>query len=106
MNLTMEMFGLNDVKVIPKKYILRRWIREARCGIVHAVSKFIRAATQGFPSEECLELVDNIVDDMLQKIMEFRAQAIDTYGDIGDFLSSDAIELKGFKKRSGSKGTK
>lgn len=43
---------------------------------------------------------------MLQKIMEFRAQAIDTYGDIGDFLSSDAIELKGFKKRSGSKGTK
>lgn len=51
-------------------------------------------ATQAFPSEEWLELDFNIVDDMLQKIMEFWAQAMDTYTDNGDhltFFSSDAI---------------
>lgn len=62
----LKVFELNDVKVIPDMYILRRWTREARCGIVQdfrgkeveqdpklsrnrmfrqVVSKFIRAAT-------------------------------------------------------------
>ena len=28
----LKVFEFNDVKVIPEKYILRRWTREARCG--------------------------------------------------------------------------
>jgi len=63
----LKVFEFNDVKVIPEKYILRRWTREARCGIVQdfrgkevegdpklsrnrmfrqVVSKFIRAANK------------------------------------------------------------
>jgi len=30
----LKVFELNDVKVIPKNYILKRWTREARCGVV------------------------------------------------------------------------
>ena len=30
----LKVFELNDVKVIPNRYILRRWTREACCGIV------------------------------------------------------------------------
>lgn len=62
------------------------------------VSKFIRAASQASPSEECLNFVDNSVDDMLKKIMEFRGQAKDIDGDNSDhltFVSSDAIQPKG-----------
>ncbi|GAU40431.1 hypothetical protein TSUD_397500 [Trifolium subterraneum] len=81
----LKVFEANDVKVVPEKYILRRWTREARCGIVkdfrgnevegdpklsrtrmfrQVVSKFIRAATDASSSEECLEIVDNSVDVM------------------------------------------
>jgi len=120
-------FELNDVKAIPEKYILRRWTREACCGIVQdfrgkevgqdpklsrnrmfrqVVSKFIRAATVALYSEDCLMLLDNTVDEMFKKAIECRTQAIDNDGDHPSFVSSDAIQPKGFKKQPNSKGTK
>lgn len=123
----LKVFELNDVKAIPEKYILRRWTREARYGIVQdfrgkeveqdpklsrnrmfrqVVSKFIRAATVASYSEDCLMLLDNSVDEMFKKAMECRTQAIENDGDHPSFVSSDAIQPKGFKKHAPPKGTK
>ena len=126
----LKVFQLNDVKVIPDMYILRRWTKEARYGIVQdfmgnevegdpkssrnrmyrqVVSKFIRAAVEASNDEESLKFVDKSVDDMLKKMMESRAQAMDKNGENGartTIMSSDPMQAKGFKNRPGSKRTK
>ena len=125
----LKVFQLNDVKVIPDMYILRRWTKEARYGIVQdfmgnevegdpkssrnrmyrqVVSKFIRAAVEASNDEESLKFVDKSVDDMLKKMMESRAQAMDKNGENGartTIMSSDPMQAKGFKNRPGSKRT-
>jgi zinc finger SWIM domain-containing protein 3 len=124
----LKVFEANDVKVVPEKYILRRWTREARCGLVkdfrgnevegdpklsrtrmfkQVVSKFIRAAADASSSEECLEIVDNSVDDMCAKIIEFRLQDRDNDCHINDnptLDSSDVMQPNGFKVRRCRKG--
>ncbi|PNX83968.1 FAR1-related protein [Trifolium pratense] len=124
----LKVFEANDVKVVPEKYILTRWTREARYGIVkdsrgnevegdpklsrtrmfrQVVSKFIRAAADASSSEECLEIVDNTVEVMCTKIIEFRLQARDNECHINDnpaFVSSDVMQPNGFKTRPSRKG--
>jgi len=124
----LKVFELNDVKVIPDRYILRRWTREARCGIVQdfrgkeveqdpklsrnrmfrqVVSKFIRAATVAAShSEDSLMFVDKSVDEMFKKVTECPTQGRDNDNDHPSFVSSDAMQPKGFKKQPSSKGTK
>ncbi|CAJ2664423.1 unnamed protein product [Trifolium pratense] len=124
----LKVFEANDVKVVPQKYILTRWTREARYGIVkdsrgnevegdpklsrtrmfrQVVSKFIRVAADASSSEECLEIVDNTVEVMCTKIIEFRLQARDNECHINDnptFVSSDVMQPNGFKTRPSRKG--
>ncbi|XP_004490690.1 protein FAR1-RELATED SEQUENCE 5-like [Cicer arietinum] len=117
----LKVFEANDVKVIPEKYILRRWTREARCGIVHdfrgkevegdpklsrtrkfrqVVSKFIRVAAEASPCEEHLKIVDNYVDVMCKKIKECRLQVIDNeINENPTFVSNNVMQPTGFKKR-------
>ena len=126
----LKVFELNDVKVIPKNCIFKRWTREACCGVVQdfrgkevegdpnlsrnrmfrqVVSKFIKAATEASPKEEWLKFLDNGVDDMFKKIMELRTQAMDNNGNNGacpEIMSSDVIQAKGFRVRPGSKRIK
>jgi len=120
-------FEFNDVKVIPEKYILGRWTRDARCGIVQdfrgkevesdlklarnrmfrqVVSKFIRTATEASYSEESLKSLDNGVDVLFKNVIEDRAQAIKNGGNNNDHptvVSSDVMQPKGFRTRPGSK---
>nr|XP_027191115.1 protein FAR-RED IMPAIRED RESPONSE 1-like [Cicer arietinum] len=117
----LKVFEANDVKVIPEKYILRRWAREARCGIVHdfrgkevegdpklsrtrkfrqVVSKFIRVAAEASPCEEHLKIVDNYVDVMCKKIKECRLQVIDNeINENPTFVSNNVMQPTGFKIR-------
>lgn len=123
----LKVFEFNDVKVIPEKYILGRWTRDARCGIVQdfrgkevegdpklarnrmfrqVVSKFIRTATEASYSKESLESLDNGVDVLFKKVMEDRGKAIKKVGDNNDHptvVSSDVMQPKGFRTRPGSK---
>ena len=125
-----KVFEFNDVKVIPDNYILRRWTRDARCGIVQdfrgkkvesypklsrkqmlrqVVSKFIRAATEALYSEESLKSVDNGVDVLFEKVMEDHAQTIKNGGDNSDHSTVviyDVMQPKGFRTRPGSRRTK
>jgi hypothetical protein len=120
----LKVFELNDVKVIHENYILR-WTREARCvqdfrgkevegdynlsrnRMFRQVEfKFIKVVTEASPNEECLKFVDDSVDDMFKKIIEFCAQAMDNNNDNGarpEIMSSDVMQAKGFRVRPGSK---
>ena len=126
----LKVFELNDVKVIPENYILKRWTREARYGVLQnfrgkevegdpnlsrnrmfrqVVSKFIKAATEASPKEEWLKFLDNGVDDMFKKVVELRAKAMENNGDNGArpvIMSSDVMQAKGFRVRPGSKRIK
>ena len=94
----LKVIEANDVKAIPEKYILRRWTREARSGVVQdvrgkkveeypklsrtrryrqVVSNFIKGAAEESPCEEDLKIVEDCVDAMRKKIMERRSKAKD-----------------------------
>lgn len=118
------MLEVNDVKSIPHEYILRRWTRHARYGIMqdsrgkevkanpklsrtrmfrHVVSKFIKVATSC--EERDLKIVDDTVNLMHKKIIECRSHDRENHShDNPIFPSSNVILPKGFKKRTRSKG--
>ena len=78
-------------------------------GVLQVVSKFIRAAAEASKDKESLKFLDNSVDDMLKKMMESHAKAMDKNGDNSTrlvIMSSDPMQAKGFKNRLGSKRTK
>ncbi|XP_058752672.1 protein FAR1-RELATED SEQUENCE 5-like [Vicia villosa] len=126
----LKVFEVNDVKAIPVRYILRRWTREARCGIVQdfrgkevegdpmlsrtrklrqIISKFIRVATDASSYEEYLTIVGESVEVVRKKIMELRLQNRDNdthSSENPSFLSHGLTQPKGFKKRQGLKRQK
>ena len=119
----MKVFEANDIKVVPEKYILKRWTREGRSGTIHdfrgreveedprlsstrrcrhLASKLIRVASDVSPSKEYFQLVGESIDVVCKKIKELclQAQSIDKNKD-------DAVALvinydtqpKGFKQQ-------
>nr|KYP48164.1 Protein FAR1-RELATED SEQUENCE 5 [Cajanus cajan] len=126
----LKVFETNDVKVIPEKYIIKRWTREARNGIVHDVRgkevegdpilsstrrykqlvfKFVRLAADVSTFEEYHKIVDNNVDVMCKEIQELRLQAKSTGNHNNDnliFVSDGGKLPKGFKHKPGLKRNK
>lgn len=126
----LKVFEVNNVKVIPVRYILQRWTREARCRVVQYfrekevegdpmlsrtrklrqfVSKFIRVATEASSYKEYLKIVDESVEVVRKKIMELRLQNRDNDTHSSEnptFLSHDLTQPKGLEKRQGSKRQK
>jgi len=124
----LKLFKANDIKVVPEKYILRRWTREGRSGIIHdfrgreveenprisstkryrhLASKLIRVTSNVSPSKEYCQLVDESIDVVCKKIKEFRlqAQSIDkNKDDVAALVINDDTQPKGFKKQPNTKG--
>ncbi|GAU38767.1 hypothetical protein TSUD_64980 [Trifolium subterraneum] len=119
----LKVIEANDVKIIPEKYILRRWTRDARCGVVQdfrgkevegdpklsrtrkfkeVVSKFIKEVAEASLCEEDLKIVEESVDVMRKKIMELRSQAKENESHNSDnptFPNCDAMKSKRLKIR-------
>ena len=118
----LKVFEANDIKVVPNKYILKRWTREGRNDIVHDVrgkeveedlklsstrryrqlaSKMIRVASEVSTCEEYYQLVDKSLDVVCKQIMELRLQApsIDKQSnDASTLVINNVTKLKGFRQ--------
>lgn len=119
---TFDMLCSHALKVFDVRYILRRWTRETRCGIMQYfrgkevegdqvlsktwklrknISKFIRVATDASFYEEYLTIVDESVEVARKNIMELRLQNWENNGHSSEnptFISPNVTQPKGFKK--------
>ena len=89
----LKVFNAMEVKIVPNQYILKRWTRDARNGIIHDVrgkevegdpklcstrrykqlcAKMVRLASEVSTSEEMHLLVDKCIDDLCKQIMDIR----------------------------------
>ena len=123
----LKLFEANDIKVVPEKYILKRWTREGRSGIMHdfrerevekdprlsstkryrhLASKLIRVTSDVSPSKEYCQLVDESIDVVFKKIKELRLQAQSTNKNkngVAALVINDDTQPKGFKQRPSTK---
>ena len=121
----LKVFEANDIKIVPDKYILKRWTREGCCGIVYDVkgkevegdpklsstrryrqlaSKMIRVASEVSTCEEYHQLVDKSIDAVCKQIKELRLQALNIdkqSGDAPTLVIENDKQPKGFKQRVG-----
>ncbi|XP_027343015.1 protein FAR1-RELATED SEQUENCE 5-like [Abrus precatorius] len=123
-----KVFEANDVKVIPDKYILKRWTTQGRSEIIHNVKgkevkgdpklsttrryrnlacKIIRLASDVSSSEEYYQLVDDSINNLISKITKLQLQTnslMDKDKDDAEFMANnDGTQPKGFKRRPSSK---
>ncbi|XP_027351036.1 protein FAR1-RELATED SEQUENCE 5-like [Abrus precatorius] len=123
----LKVFEANDVKVIPDKYILKRWTTQGRCGIIHNVKgipvegdpklsttrryrhlacKMIRLASEVSSLEEYCQLVNESINTLIIQITKFRLQPQDNdnnNNDGVDKVNIHSIQPKGFKHRPTTK---
>ena len=127
----LKVFEANDVKLVPEQYILKRWTRDARSGIIHDArenpklyalvedpklsitqryrqlsSTMIRLAADVSTSPTLYALADNVVHDLCKQVMEVRLEQNATVNDEGGVPTlAEPIETiaKGYKNWRGSK---
>ena len=116
-----------EVKIVPDQYILKRWTRDARNGIIHDVrgkevegdpklcstrwyrqlsGKMVRLVSEVSSSQEMHSLVDKCIDDLCKKIMDIhlsQRSVNDNGNDTSARVSEGVIQAKGFKKQIGLK---
>ncbi|XP_027332720.1 protein FAR-RED IMPAIRED RESPONSE 1-like [Abrus precatorius] len=120
----LKVFEANDVKAIPKKYILKRWTKEGRSGIINnfirreiegdskvatmqrykqLASKMIRLASEVSSSEEYSTLVDECLNAVCRQIshLQLQTQHVDSHTDnhASKSMINDGTISKGFKHR-------
>ncbi|XP_047951611.1 protein FAR1-RELATED SEQUENCE 3-like [Salvia hispanica] len=127
---SVKVFDVLDVKLLPENYILKRWTREARTGVVHDLigneveedSKLqsteryrrlcqvlIRLANEASIHQSTFTLVNETMSDLYKKVMEMRlAEKDQEYSDNVNTSStvSSLMASRGFKKKIGAKGSK
>lgn len=85
----LKILDVMNIKQLPDHYVLKRWTREARHGVVHDISgrhvlenpkldasrrykflshKFISLASQAADFEECFAFVDNALETLGQQV--------------------------------------
>ncbi|GAU29750.1 hypothetical protein TSUD_392390 [Trifolium subterraneum] len=100
-----EVFEANDVKFVSEKYILKRWIKDARSGIIHDIhanevvenpklsiaqryrqlcSIMIKFAVDVSYSESLSQLAKEGLQDLYKKVMDARLKENSTCNDQGD----------------------
>ncbi|XP_027338098.1 protein FAR1-RELATED SEQUENCE 5-like [Abrus precatorius] len=119
-----SVFEANDVKAILEKYILKRWTKEGRSGIINnfirreiegdpkvattqryrqLAFKMIRLASEVSSSEEYSTLVDECLNVVCRQISHFRLQTqhvdSDTDNHASKLMINDGTIPKGFKHR-------
>ena len=122
-----------DVKLLPQKYITKRWTREARCGVVYDIKGkeievdpklqrsnryrqlcplLVKLASDASESSEAFSLVHESVLELSKKVTELyiKYQSDDSNGDedgVGNHHSGNSCgRVVGFKKRYGRKISK
>ncbi|XP_047979428.1 protein FAR1-RELATED SEQUENCE 5-like [Salvia hispanica] len=127
---SVKVFDVLDVKLLPENYILKRWTREARIGVVHdligneveedsklqSIERYrrlcqvlIRLANEASVHQSTFTLVNETMSDLYKKVMEMRlAEKDQEYSDNVNTSStvSSLMTSKGFKKKIGAKGSK
>lgn len=125
-----KVFDVMDVKLLPENYILKRWTREARSGVVkdyigneveenpksECTERYrklcmvlIRLATEASMYQSTFSLVHETISDLNKKVMELRltedGQEDSSSAKISPTVPSTA-PAKGFKKKILVKGSK
>ncbi|XP_073130776.1 protein FAR1-RELATED SEQUENCE 5-like [Henckelia pumila] len=122
-----KVYDVLDVKKLPEDYILNRWTRKSRSGVVHdymgnevdedpkrqsseryrkLCMMLIRLATEASVHPSTFSLVHNSVCDLTKKVMEMRLTRLsqDNNDSVRASLTGPSvIQAKGFKKRIGVK---
>ena len=119
-----------EIKLTPSQYILKKWTKEARSGIIHNVRgkevkgypklvathryrqicpKLIQLAIEASSNQEAFLFLNKAVEEWSKQIMDIcrRQDSVDI--DICDIAinpSECMAQVKGFKKREGRKGRK
>jgi hypothetical protein len=121
-------FEANDVKLVPEKYILKRWTKDARSGIIYDIhanevvenpklsiaqryrqlcSIMIKFAADVSSSESLSQLAIEGLQDLYKKVMDARLKENSTgnndQGDAPIPTTSYVTEASGFKQRHGLK---
>jgi zinc finger SWIM domain-containing protein 3 len=124
----LKVFEANDVKLVPEKYILKRWTKDARSGIIHDIhanevvenpklsiaqryrqlcSIMIKFAADVSSSESLSQLAIEGLQDLYKKVMDARLKENSTgnndQGDAPIPTTSYVTEASGFKQRPGLK---
>ncbi|KAL8480856.1 hypothetical protein ACS0TY_027396 [Phlomoides rotata] len=122
-----KVYDVMDVKKLPEHYILKRWTREARSGVVHnyigseveedpklqsteryrkLCMMFIRLATEAFVHPSTFSLVHEAVCDLSKQVMKMRlTEESQDNNDSVEITSTRSFmtRAKGFKKKIGLK---
>jgi hypothetical protein len=129
----LKVFEANDVKLVPEQYILKRWRRDARNGIIHDTrrnevvedpklsitqryrqlcSTMIRLAADVSICPTLYELADTAIHDLCKKVMEVRLKqnamvndegGVNDEGDVPTLTTTLATTATGFEIRPGLK---
>jgi hypothetical protein len=126
----LKVFEANYVKLVPEKYILKRWTKDARSGIIHDIyanevvenpklsiaqryrqlcSIMIKFAADVSSSESLSQLAKKGLQDLYKKVMDARLKENSTCNDQGDVPIPTTVyvtEASGFKQRPGLKRKK
>lgn len=126
----LKVFDANDVKAIPNQYILKRWTRDARNGVIYDLNRneviedpklsstrryrqlcptMIRLAAEVSNSEKLYQFVENGIHELCKQVIELRLQERSLVNDEGDdpIVTKEYVtQAKGFKKRQGLKTTR
>ncbi|KAL8501471.1 hypothetical protein ACS0TY_020848 [Phlomoides rotata] len=125
-----KVYDVMDVKKLPEHYILKRWTREARSGVVHnymgseveedpklqsteryrkLCMMFIRLATEASVHPSTFSLVHEAVCDLSKQVMKMRlTEESQDNNDSVEITSTRSFmtRAKGFKKKIGSPSTR
>ncbi|XP_045827059.1 protein FAR-RED IMPAIRED RESPONSE 1-like [Trifolium pratense] len=126
----LKVFEANDVKFVSEKYILKRWTKDARSGIIHDIhanevvenpklsiaqryrqlcSIMIKFVADVSSSESLSQLAKEGLQDLYKKVMDARLKENSTCNDQGDVPIPTTVyvtEASGFKQRPGLKRQK
>ncbi|RDX92338.1 hypothetical protein CR513_25550, partial [Mucuna pruriens] len=101
----LKVFETNDVKVVLKKYILKRWTKEGRGGIIHDIrGKEVEEDPRLSSTRRYQQLASKMIniDVVCKKIKELRlhTQSVDKHnGYAPTLVVDDGTQPKGFKQQ-------
>ena len=127
---SVKVFDVLDVKLLPETYILKRWTKEARSGVVRDYTgnvveedcklqsteryrrlcqMLIRLANEASVQQSTFSLVHETMHDLYKRVMEMRSRDEDQENinnvNISSKISS-IVASKEFKKKIGAKGSR